>query len=175
MYQGDAPRYLLGISTTEDPPDPSRSTHPHHGPGRVDACVLIRGDVFCAIEAKVGASELVYSQLARHAERWGVLDVADWRVSSWSAVHPWAVAERNATVPVTAFLLGQFLEFLRMTDLAPFLGFSDLELFDKPSSERDPHHRTRVRARLAGCCQAVRRSGRGRAREEAQPDPCAAH
>ena len=54
---------------------------------------------------------------------------------------------------VTTFLLDQFLEFLHIAELTPFMGFQgkDFEFFARDPSKRDPWRRGQIRTRLAAC------------------------
>jgi hypothetical protein len=150
-------RHLLGISMTGELPQPAPADP--SGDGRVDACIHFPDDVLLAIEAKVGAAELDYAQMARHAQRWGITTPSAWRTASWADVHGWVGSRRPAADAVTRFLLDQFLEFLDVAGLTPFMGFrdEDFDFFASDVTTRNPRQRGRIRTRLAACWEAVGR------------------
>ncbi len=68
----------------------------------------------------------------------------------WAAIYEWATGQlsRRHDEDVTRFLLAQFVEFLDLTGLAPFIGFraGDFDFFERPTWEKQPEVKTRLAA-----------------------------
>ena len=114
------------------------------GKGRVDASIYLPGELFVAMEVKVGDGQLDYAQLERHAKRWSVTE--PWIPVAWRDVYLWA-REREAaeTDAPSRFLLQQLVGFLRTVGLAPFVG---LEVEDFAFFAGDPVSRSWERHRI---------------------------
>ncbi|MDQ3823419.1 MAG: hypothetical protein M3321_09290 [Actinomycetota bacterium] len=153
-----ARRFLLGLSASGDLPSSSSRGTTGTSAGRVDAAIVVPGEVVVALEVKVGDSELERGQLERHDRTWGVGGEPSWRARRWRDVYGWAIDERaSARDPVTRFLLDQFASFLELAGLTPFLGFeeADFAFFAAAPAKRDPLRRPVIRARLSALCERV--------------------
>jgi hypothetical protein len=117
---------------------------------RVDATILVTGVGLLAVEVKV-VDELDGPQLARHAERWGVVEPP--LLARWADVWRWAREEHGRHNDTAGFLLSQFCEYLEILGFAPWAGFraEDLDFFLPPSWEQ----RTIVRNRVSGAWERI--------------------
>ncbi len=115
--------------------------------GVIDAAICLPGELFVAFEVKIGSGILEKPQLDRHAKDWDIPE--DARLVRWATIYEWAAGERSRPQPeVTRFLLGQFVEFLQLTGLAPFAGFraNDFSFFENPTWEKQPEVKGRLMA-----------------------------
>jgi hypothetical protein len=148
-------RYLVGISMLGETGVVNEgAAEQQQSLGRVDAAIHRRNDLLIVFEAKVGSSDLQRQQLDQHAGRWKIAQ-PERKIVRWPELYSWAERElaTNRHDEVTAFLLGQLIEFLELTELAPFRGFrdDDFEFFKTLALEQRPV----VKNRLAGLGQEV--------------------
>lgn len=140
-------RLLLGLSLLGQVDGPLVAS----GAGsRVDAAILVAGVGLLTIEVKV-VDDLDGPQLARHAQRWGVVEEP--LLVRWADVWRWARDERLRPDGVAGFLLSQFCEYLEILGFAPWAGFrgEDFDFFLQPSWEQ----RTIVRNRVSGAWERI--------------------
>jgi len=161
----DPMRRLIGLSPMDhiDPDSWSRK-----GTGsRVDAMIQAPAKSTIVIEVKINGA-LDGSQLLRHAKAWGVPypsppyppadRPAEWILVSWKDVYTWA-RDRLGSVSgePTRFLLGQFIEYLEDTSLAPFSGFrrADFKFFESKPDSRRPENLMELKTRLDALWRAL--------------------
>jgi hypothetical protein len=140
-------RLLLGLSVLGQVDGPLVAS----GDGsRVDAAILVAGVGLLAVEVKV-VDDLDGPQLARHAQRWGVVEEP--LLARWADVWRWARDERLPRNGIAGFLLAQFCEYLEILGFAPWAGFrsEDFDFFLQPSWEQ----RTIVRNRVSGAWERI--------------------
>jgi hypothetical protein len=116
------------------------------GGSRIDASILVPG-LRVIIEVKTVGS-LDDSQLARHQEKWNATSIVRRR---WVDVFQWAQRElATSRDDVTGFLLRQFVEYLQITGLSAFAGFTEAD-FDP----EDDLERSAAKARLKQAWDAI--------------------
>jgi hypothetical protein len=117
---------------------------------RVDAAILVAGVGLLVVEVKV-VDELDGPQLARHSQRWSVVEPPV--LARWADVWRWAREERRRRNGTAGFLLSQFCEYLEILGFAPWAGFrsEDFDFFQDPSWEQ----RTIVRNRVSGAWERI--------------------
>jgi hypothetical protein len=133
----------------------------------VDAAIRAPGKSTVVIEVKINGP-LDGAQLIRHANAWGVpcpspphppADLpAEWILISWKDIYAWAREEfDSASGEPTRFLLGQFVEYLEHTSLAPFSGFqqADFRFFESAPDRRPPIQLDELKTRLDGLWRAL--------------------
>jgi hypothetical protein len=131
------------------------------GGSRVDGSIHSAGTLTVFIETKVVDNRLNGSQLLRHAAKWGMPGAVEdsdgwklppeWNIRKWEEVYEWARRESGRTErQPDKFLLGQLIEYLELTGLAPTwtLRAEHFEFFRKPTDERDAALGTEIRTRL---------------------------
>jgi hypothetical protein len=151
-------KLLLGLSNRGEI-DASSWTAAGSG-SRVDGSIHLPGVLTVLIETKID-DPLDGSQLQRHATDCGLpqamfdggrwVPPPEWRIRSWTQVYKWARRELDTTVGVPdRFLLGQLVEYLQLTGLAPTwsLRTEHFDLFREPPEKRDGTIATEIRTRL---------------------------
>jgi hypothetical protein len=140
-------RLLLGLSVLGQVDGPLVA---REDGSRVDAAILVPGVGLLAVEVKV-VDDLDGPQLARHAQRWSVVEQP--LLARWADVWRWGRDEHLRRNGIAGFLLGQFCEYLEILGFAPWAGFrgEDFDFFLQPSWEQ----RTIVRNRVSGAWERI--------------------
>lgn len=121
-------RFLLALSNRGE--IGVSSWEPADGGSRVDGSIHAAGSLTVVIETKV-VDTLNGHQLQRHAAEWDIPLAqqtdgdkwklpSEWQIRKWVDVYDWAQRDRSTTErQPDKFLLGQLVEYLELTGLAP--------------------------------------------------------
>jgi hypothetical protein len=161
-----AAQLLLGLSNRGEIDEESWGSK--GGGSRVDGSIHLAGTLTVLVETKV-VDELNGAQLQRHASEWGIPQAEadggqwnlppEWKIRRWVDVYDWAQRKISTTErQPDKFLLGQLVEYLELTGLAPTwtLRAEHFDYFNLPAEKRDASLAAEIRARLGSIWSKVK-------------------